>query len=773
VALRHVGGSFIPLIICEILGYEAVGLVMMLGGFIISGVDIAGTFQSKAKALFIITGINILMTFLLLLTEGTLALVVPMLFVFIFGLAFISPFSLRYTLMGVMGYLGIILAVSMAGRIHTTEAILHHCFLLLCGSLWYIVFALIMHRFAGPREINRRVAHCMRQTADYFDQRLELLAPETEHEEGLIALAGMQQELNETQESVRELLYSDTSTLSERSSERRRLYLIFIELVDMHEMAMATPIDDPEIRKLLHRYPEYTIIRKIISQTNREMNTLAEVLLNQANYNRTFKIQDDIEELQQSLMERKKNISLHDSKDEKAYQTLKQIEQYLHRQLQKVTMIRNSVLNRKTYDEQNESSASRADTNLHTRDLPQFITPNPLNWNSLAGNLSFESSYFRYALRTAVTAVAGYTLAHFLHFQNAYWVLLTVLIVMKPGYGVTRRRFYHRIIGTLIGAAIAYGLYLLDPSHLVSLAIFATSLLLAFTFVIHNYAVSSSLFTIFIIFLYSFLQRDIPSMVVFRVIDTVLGAVLVILAIRYLWPYWEHQNFSDFLHKSLSASKKYLQQVSVHLLEGRFDETEYRLARKQAYVEMANVVSSYYRLRDDPESKQMNADFSYDLALLTYMLLSATTSLGIFLQRHPEESFKNEEFHILVEAILVNIDFTNRQLKPLAALKKSDSVVPKDREVENASEALSHRLYDLKNQLDQYEQAANEQSAAYLQYVHLDYLRRQLSWMLDLSRSLAEHAAHPDQKFEEQQPPTSFKSLHSRKGDSSVFLLTL
>src|SRR5699024_6493683 len=145
------------------------------------------------------------------------------------------------------------------------------------------------------------------------------------------------------------------------------------------------------------------------------------------------------------------------------------------------------------------------------------------NKNCQCVHLRFKSIYIRYALRTAVTSVSGYLLAEFLHFKNTYWVLLTVLIVMRPGYGITRRRFYHRTIGTMAGAIIAFGLYQLGPSHFASLAIFCASMLLGFTFVIHNYAVASSFFTIFVIFLYSFLQREIPSMVIYRVVDTTVG----------------------------------------------------------------------------------------------------------------------------------------------------------------------------------------------------------------------------------------------------------
>ncbi|SMO91566.1 FUSC family protein [Fodinibius sediminis] len=737
-SLRHTVGAFIPLVVCELIGYETLGLELMLGAFFVSAVDIAGTLRSKATALLITTAISITITFCILVVGNNL-LMLPLLFLFIFGLAYISPFSLRYTLMAVMGYIAIILAISMVGRFSSIEGILWHCFLLLCGSLWYFVFAMVIHWFARTREINRRIAECTRQTAQYFQQRLALLEPGTNHEQGLLELARLQQQLSETQESARELLFSDTSLLAGRSSERRRFYLIFIELVDMHELAVATPIDYPRIRELLHRYPEYNIIRSIIARINREMHNLADILLHNADYAGHLQLGDNLDQLRSQLQELKEQVLKEESTDEEAYHALRRIELYLHRQLQKVEVIQNAVLNRKTYEEKDVQQATA--TEVDTKDLPQFVTPNPLNWNSVLGNFSFESSYFRYALRTATTAVAGYALAGLLQFQNAYWVLLTVLVVMKPGYGVTRERFYHRIIGTLIGALIAYGIYQLNPSHTISLALFGVALTLAFTFVVHNYTVASTFFTIFVIFLYSFLNREIPSMVVFRVVDTLLGAVLVILAIRYLWPYWEHQKFPALLRKSLCANKAYLQKVLKHLFEGTFHETEYRLARKKAYVDMANLVSSYYRLTGDPESKQKNAKFSYDLALLSYMILSTTTSLGIFVQRHRQQAFDYQEFRLIGDGIITNLDFSISELEQATELHKAPSEISKSEDIEQAGDDLEQQLRQLKQQLKK--QPTDQQNQTYVKYAQINYLSQQLGWMLELSRTIAKHVKRP------------------------------
>jgi uncharacterized membrane protein YccC len=596
------------------------------------------------------------------------------------------------------------------------------------------MYSLVIHYFAKTREINRRIAFCMRQTADYFDQRLALLGPKADHQEGLMKLVRLQQQLNETQESVRGLLFEHPSILTNRNSKQHRFFIIFIELVDMHELAVATPIDYPKIRKLLSRYPEYNIIRKIIREVNKEMQNLADVLLQRSKYHPSNQLKAYINQLHEHLQEFNRNISMEDSDEHEVYDTLKRIEEYLHQQLQKVERMRIAVIGGSS----NETEKSQSSADVATEDLPRFISPNPLNRESLAANLSFDSSYFRYALRTAVTAVLGYIIGFFLHVENPYWVLLTVLLVMKPGFGATKQRFYHRIGGTIIGAVVAFGIYQGHPSHVASLVIFGLSFLLAFTFVVENYAVASGFFTIFVIFLYSFLSRPIPVSILFRIADTVLGAILVILAIFYLWPYWEHQKFSHYLKLSLQANKDYLKQVMDHLFEKRFNETDYRLARKQAYVEMADVVSSFSRLQDEPESRRINARPFHNLAMLNYMLLSGITSLAVFLQQFSDESLSWKQIRKQEDEIMSNLDQALCRLEePSASDTQSEE---KTNELEQVEDDIMQKLSDSENSFKRFS-PSDDNGELDSEYMDAGYLYRQMEWMLELSESILEHVS--------------------------------
>jgi uncharacterized membrane protein YccC len=60
-------------------------------------------------------------------------------------------------------------------------------------------------------------------------------------------------------------------------------------------------------------------------------------------------------------------------------------------------------------------------------------------------NLSFSSTVFRHSLRLTITILIGFIIGKALPFQNAYWIVLTIVVIMRQGYGLTKQRTFHRI----------------------------------------------------------------------------------------------------------------------------------------------------------------------------------------------------------------------------------------------------------------------------------------------------------------------------------------
>jgi uncharacterized membrane protein YccC len=66
---------------------------------------------------------------------------------------------------------------------------------------------------------------------------------------------------------------------------------------------------------------------------------------------------------------------------------------------------------------------------------------------------------FRHSFRLTIAILFAWA-GNIFEIQNTYWILLTIIVIMRPSYGLTKERSKDRIIGTFIGAAVAFGIVL-------------------------------------------------------------------------------------------------------------------------------------------------------------------------------------------------------------------------------------------------------------------------------------------------------------------------
>ena len=99
------------------------------------------------------------------------------------------------------------------------------------------------------------------------------------------------------------------------------------------------------------------------------------------------------------------------------------------------------------------------------KDLEKFLTPQYYPLITLTENFSFSSTIFRHSLRLTITLMIGFIVGKFLPFHNVYWILLTIIVIMRPGYGLTKARSLHRIMGTFFGGLIAFGILFVSQRY--------------------------------------------------------------------------------------------------------------------------------------------------------------------------------------------------------------------------------------------------------------------------------------------------------------------
>ena len=230
--------------------------------------------------------------------------------------------------------------------------------------------------------------------------------------------------------------------------------------------------------------------------------------------------------------------------------------------------------------------------------------------------------------------LVGFIIAQSFEFLHSNWILLTIMVIMKPAFSLTKERNYHRLIGTIVGAI--FGLLILSYQHNknVLFAILLLCMLGAYSFQRKNYVVSVLFMTPFILILYNFLGMGNISILEERVMDTFIGGGISFIASYFLFPTWEKEKLQKVLIDMLEANLEYFRQVRGLYLGNEFHYLPYKLARKDVYVKTANLASAFQRMFSEPKSKQTSIKEVHKFSVLNHLFASYTATLGLYVTEH-------------------------------------------------------------------------------------------------------------------------------------------
>src|SRR5690606_20516115 len=149
------------------------------------------------------------------------------------------------------------------------------------------------------------------------------------------------------------------------------------------------------------------------------------------------------------------------------------------------------------------------------------------DYKSFRNNLSFKSDVFRHSLRLAIVLVLGYLLAQLLNFgQHVNWILLTILVILKPVWSLTKERNFQRLVGTIVGGVVGIILliWITDPTaRFFMLLIF---MVLTYSLIRINYIISVMFMTPYLLILFSFLGENTMVVAQERIVSTFIGSGL-------------------------------------------------------------------------------------------------------------------------------------------------------------------------------------------------------------------------------------------------------
>ncbi|MBC7395268.1 MAG: FUSC family protein, partial [Variovorax sp.] len=99
-----------------------------------------------------------------------------------------------------------------------------------------------------------------------------------------------------------------------------------------------------------------------------------------------------------------------------------------------------------------------------------FVSPTAWSWRPFLTLFNWDAPPLRHAIRAALAIAAGYSIAVLLPWgSHDYWILLTIVVVLRGSLSQTLERRNARVAGTMLGCVLAVGLLSTHPSALVLL----------------------------------------------------------------------------------------------------------------------------------------------------------------------------------------------------------------------------------------------------------------------------------------------------------------
>ncbi|MGY0392201.1 FUSC family membrane protein [Bizionia sp. KMM 8389] len=609
-----------PLIIMFFLGYTELAPPIIIGAFLNAPGDIPGSLKRKVNAILISICLTMLITTIILFLKPFFIPLLISIGVISFLISLLSVYGFRASLVSFSGLLAMVLAFAITKE--SPSEIIMHIGLMGIGGLWYLLASYIFQKLAPTKEKKQLLSDTLQLTGDYLKLRARLLTKKKKRESLMQQTLVLQTQINEKHETLREILFTGRKR-SGRSHYDEKQLLIFISLVNIFELIEAKHLDYTEIDRLFGSNKEYLKASKKLNKImGNQLITLSEHLIQNKTLPNKRPLLNALKNAFDAIESYVEAVGLPQARD--GALVLRNLYDYQKLLLEEVRAIRRVMAN--VHD------ASKV--SLKRQDGSQFLTLQEYRLNVLIQNFSFNSTLFRHALRLSIAMVLAFILGTLFEINNTYWILLTIIVIMRPSYGLTKERSKDRTIGTLIGAIIAISIVFLTQNTIIYASLAVISLTLAFALIQQNYKSGAALITINVIFVYSLIHPNAFQVIQYRVIDTFIGATIAIIANYTLWPSWETNNLKDVLLTALKKNKAYLLATKDLYHDKNANLLAYKLARKEVFLAISNLNAAFQRLTQDPKSKQKEFQLIYNLVTLNQTMVAAIASIGSFIVNH-------------------------------------------------------------------------------------------------------------------------------------------
>ncbi|MBC8642052.1 FUSC family protein [Caballeronia sp. EK] len=440
------------------------------------------------------------------------------------------------------------MVVTLEEHFTPMQALINASWILL-GGLWYTYWATLVSRLLVYRIEQQALAESIFSCAEYLLARAEFYDGDADLDECYRVLIEKQIAAVERQEAARDIVLRNLPKVKsgKLDARRARLFNLFINVVDLHEFFVGAHTDYPLVRKTFAGSDVLIFYRDLMRKASADLEEIGLAVLQNNPAGRQISMKAELRAIEYELeLMRKHGLP---EKNPEAYTAAAAV----FRRLWSATRLIDKM-RRRTRD-----GASAIETEVQIdHALSRFISSRRVPFMQIFSNLTMSSPSFRHALRVTIAVGIGFWLGRLLPLTNAYWIVMTTVIILKPGYSLTKQRNTQRIIGTAIGCAVTIALILFVKEPHILLVVMFASMVMSYSLLLFNYAASVVFTSSYVLLMFHLLAPGSLRLIGERAIDTVVGCAIAIAA-SHLFPYWEYRLMGKLVKDLLAATRNYLE----------------------------------------------------------------------------------------------------------------------------------------------------------------------------------------------------------------------
>ncbi|MFD8220740.1 FUSC family protein [Streptomyces sp. NPDC059697] len=262
-----------------------------------------------------------------------------------------------------------------------------------------------------------------------------------------------------------------------------------------------------------------------------------------------------------------------------------------------------------------------------------------------ARNVLLSAASWRYGLRLALCIGLAQALVSLVPVPRSYWVALTITFVMKPDFGSVFSRALLRALGTVAGLVVAAAVLALVPLGWWDVPVMFVLGPLIPVLGPRGYGYQTAAVTPVILLLSDVLNHLGTALLVPRLVDSLIGCAIALVAGYLLWPESWHTRVGDRLADAVADTARYVE----YAFGTDVDPAARARMRRRLYRDLSAIRTEFQRALSEPPPNGRRAAAWLPLVVATERIVDATTAAGVRLRHGAQRPSPAEISHVALQ----------------------------------------------------------------------------------------------------------------------------